>query len=161
MRKRQVVLSLLAVLAHNRLGAQALADLQVGARLRVMTTGGATIEGEMASLSGDTLRLQVTTKGHSTAIPLDLVRSYAVSTGVARGAGALRGFLITGSIGLVATAVAINSDRTSKEDIIIGSSIYVVPAAVAFTAVGTAIGALIGKRKWNSTQTLPSSSGAR
>ena len=152
MRKRLVILSLLAILAHDTLGAQALADLRIGVRLRVKTTGGAQIEGDMASLSADTLRLQVQTRGLSTAIPLDLVHSYAVSTGVSHAKGALRGFLISGSIGLAASVVAIISDRNTDEDVIIGSSIYIVPASVAFTAVGTTIGALIGKRRWQAAQ---------
>jgi hypothetical protein len=76
-----------------------------------------------------------------------------VSPGVSRTSGALRGLLIAGSIGLTASAIAIISDANTEEDVIIPSSVYVVPTAVALTAVGTAIGALIGKRKWNSEQT--------
>jgi hypothetical protein len=65
-----VAMLTLSLIAPQILGAQALADVQIGVRLRVRTTAGARIEGELASLTPDTLRLHVLTRGAPTAVPL-------------------------------------------------------------------------------------------
>jgi hypothetical protein len=61
--------------------------------------------------------------------------------------------MIARTIGLIASAAAIRADLRSTDDIILPGSLFVVPAAVAFTAVGTAIGAGVGVLRWTTPPT--------
>lgn len=119
--------------------------------MRVITTGGARIEGDFDRFVADTLFLRIARPNSPTAVPVNLIRTYAASPGVSRGAGALRGLIIAGSLGLIVAGTAVVSDATNGEPGSVGASVFYVPAAVALTVAGTALGAMIGKRRWGTS----------
>jgi len=100
------VLSLMTVCLAFPTGAQDLASLQRGVRIRVQPNVGDSRTGTYVGVSSDSLHyMNESSKSVSAVIPMDQVKSVQVSAGRGRGQGLLRGALIGGALGLVGGAI--------------------------------------------------------
>src|SRR5688572_23893614 len=87
-------------------GAQDLASLRQGVRIRVQPTAGDSRTGTYIRVSSDSLHyMNESSKSVSAVIPMDQVKSVQVSAGRGRAHGLVRGGLIGGAIGLVGGAI--------------------------------------------------------
>jgi len=100
------VLSLMTVCLASPTGAQDLASLQRGVRIRVQPTVGDSRTGTYIGVRSDSLYyMNESSTSVSAVIPVDQVKSVQVSAGRGRGRGLLRGALIGSAIGLVGGAI--------------------------------------------------------
>ena len=100
------VLSLMTVCLAFPTGAQDLASLQRGVRIRVQPNVGDSRTGTYVGVSSDSLHyMNESSKSVSAVIPMDQVKSVQVSAGRGRGQGLLRGALIGSAIGLAGGAI--------------------------------------------------------
>lgn len=100
------MLCLMTVCLAFPAGAQDLASLQHGVRIRVQPTVGDSRTGTYVGVSSDSLHyLNESSRSVSAVIPMDQVKSVEVSAGRGRGRGLLRGALIGSAIGLVGGAI--------------------------------------------------------
>ena len=96
------MLCLMTVCLAIPAGAQNLASLQQGVRIRVQPTAGDSRTGAYVGVSSDSLRyMHGGSQSVTAVIPMDQVKSVQVSNGRGRGRGLLRGALIGSAIGLV------------------------------------------------------------
>ncbi|HYN83370.1 MAG TPA: hypothetical protein VES88_17965 [Gemmatimonadaceae bacterium] len=106
MRVAMRMLCLMTVCLAFPAGAQDLASLQHGVRIRVQPTVGDSRTGTYIGVSRDSLHyMNESSKSVSAVIPMDQVKSVQVSAGRGRGRGLLRGALIGSAIGLVGGAI--------------------------------------------------------
>lgn len=100
------MLCLMTVCFAFPVGAQDLASLRQGVRIRVQPTVGDSRTGTYMGVSSDSLHyMNESSKSVSAVIPMDQVKSVQVSDGPGRGRGLLRGALIGSAIGLVGGAL--------------------------------------------------------
>src|SRR5687768_10103787 len=100
------MLSLITVCLAFPAGAQDLASLQHGLRIRVQPTVGDSRTGTYVGVSSDSLRyMHESSQSVTAVIPMDQVKSVQVSNGRGRGRGLLRGALIGSAVGLVGGAI--------------------------------------------------------
>jgi hypothetical protein len=128
--------------------AQAPGGIPANARVRVETTNGNLETGRVVATRRDSLWLRIDRVDSIAAYPIAGLRTYAVSRGTPRGHGARRGALISGALGLVAVGLSLHADLTTRDDIIIPATLFVAPAAIIFTLVGTGLGALFVEERW-------------
>ena len=145
-------LVLLAALAPARLlGAQTpLAEVQPGARVRVEAPGivAGKYVGTVLTRSADTLVLGNPSSAQ-VKLPVGSIRSLEISRGKSRSAGAVRGMLWGGSIGL---AVGVLGVATAEDCLACYESVSDDEALALYTVSGLAwgagIGALVGRERW-------------
>ncbi len=122
--------------------------------VRLEMRDGKRITGMVAAFDADTILLDVAARlargDVPLAIPVATVRAYSVSGGRDRWRGARRGALVGSVLGLVLIGVALHADATTDADLIVSSTMLVVPAAVGIVVIGAGLGALAGPRRWTS-----------
>ena len=144
-----LVLLTAAGAASQKVVAQAVAVIPVGTRIRVETTNGDLVIGRVSSVRGDSIWLQTARTDTIAVYPGANVRQYEQSGGKDRWRGARRGAAITGAISILAVGLVLRDDLTRRDDIIIPSTVFVVPLGVVFTLMGTVVGALSAGERWS------------
>jgi hypothetical protein len=162
LRLKAVVLSVLAAALALRASAQRPVAVEPGRMVRIVTTDGSIVTGEFVGLRRDTAliamahvvpaRGSVFTDQERAAriISLRDIQSYEVQT---RTKGwAIYGALAGGGLGLAILSVARANDRHWEVPGLEGSDPntrkLARPVALALTAAGAMVGALIGPKKW-------------
>ena len=133
--------------------AQIARELAPGTRVRLETPNSTLVTGVVAAYLGDSVSLRVDRSDVTETYAVSSLRSYARSLGVDRWRGARRGALISGGIGLLATALVLREDLKPNDNIIPGT-LVVAPAAILFTLLGTGVGALSAREQWSMVQRL-------
>lgn len=152
--QRVFVVAFACVTVSRAVFAQSLGGVPANTRIRVETANGNLETGRVVTMRCDSIWLQVDRVDSVAAYPVAELRAYAVSLGTPRGHGARRGALISGALGLVAVGLSLHADLTTRDDIMIPGTLFVAPAALLFTLVGTGLGAVLVEERWATTQSV-------
>jgi hypothetical protein len=130
--------------ASGQLGA----PVYPGTRVRVELTNGVVLKGLVSAVERDSLYLLADNTASSRAVATAFIRTLQHSVGRDRWRGARRGALVTSVISLAAVGLAVYTDTHSR-DVIIPSTLFVVPLGAVFTGLGAGIGAAAAPETWS------------
>ena len=151
---RLLVFMILCSVPQRDLEAQALNGIVPNARIRVETTNGNLEIGRVAVVRGDSLWLRIDRADTVAAYSAAQLRAFEISRGASHWRGARRGALIGGALGLIAVGVSLHADLTTREDVIIPSTVYIAPAALLLTLAGAGLGAVVVEERWGAPATV-------
>ena len=134
--------------------AQSLGGVPAHTRIRVETANGNLATGRVVTMRRDSIWLSVDRVDPVAVYRMAELRAYAVSLGTPRGYGARRGALISGALGLVAVGLSLHADLTTRNAIMIPATLFVAPAALLFTLVGTGLGAVLVEERWATSESV-------
>lgn len=133
--------------------AQVARDLAPGTHVRLETSNSTLVTGVVAALRRDSVSLRIDKSDVTETYAVSSLRAFSRSLGADRWRGARRGALLSGGIGLLATALVLREDLKPSDSYIRGT-LFVAPAAILFTLLGTGVGALSAPEQWSRVQRL-------
>lgn len=159
---RRWSLTFLTALAATTAGAQRIAAVPLGARMRIVTCTGTTITGKYGGISGDSIALAVDSMEAAPVgyAPERVTVARSVATSCVQtwsvfekyGSAAGRGALVGGGLGLALISLAYAGDLANERrggDTIIPATAFAVPVALVLTGIGAWLGAISGPEQWS------------
>ena len=156
-----LMLALAAVFVASSLPAQGLEALPAGTIMRIQLESSTQVTGRLAWVRGDSLAIRRQSNGDEYRVAIPAIQSYSFRQPRSRGAGAKRGALVGGGIGLVLVATSVSVDLANRSRGNVPSIFYVTPFAVAAPLLGSGIGALTGRAPWSRRVLLTGSASSR